>query len=137
MPRSPRATITQSAALQDLLGALDRLGLLHLRDQRQPRVLAHELDVLGAAHERQRDHVDADRLAVAQQLEVLLGHRGQSHCRPGDVQALARGDRAADLDLRLDLARAGAHLLHAQAHGAVGQVEHGLRLQRVGQARAR
>ena len=49
----------------DLLRALHGLRLLDLGDQRQPRVAADELDVLGAAHERQRDQVDADRLADA------------------------------------------------------------------------
>jgi hypothetical protein len=49
----------------DLLGPLHRLRLLDLGDQRQPRVLAQERDVLGAAHERQRDEVDADLLAGA------------------------------------------------------------------------
>ena len=67
-------------------------------------------DVLGAAHEAQRDEVDADLLAGAQVLEVLLGHRREgSSSRAGDVQALARGDGAADLDLGVDLAVAGAH----------------------------
>src|SRR6202034_3641993 len=55
---------------------------------------------------------------------------------PGDVQPLARGDRAADLDLGLDLGRVRAHLPHAQSHRAVGQVDHGLRLERVGEAGA-
>ena len=94
----------------DLLGALHRLGLLHLGDQRQAGVLADIFDVLGGLHERQRDHVDADRLAVAQQVQVLLGHRRQRRDGPGDVQALARGDRAADLDLEVDLVVARAHV---------------------------
>ena len=92
----------------DLLGALDRLRLLDLRDQRQARVAADELDVLGAAHERQRDEVDADPLADGEVLEVLLRDGGQRRGLAGDVEALARGDRAADLDDRVDLARLAA-----------------------------
>jgi hypothetical protein len=115
MPRSPRATITQSAAL-------DGLRLLDLRDQRQARVLAHERDVLRAAHERQRDEVDADLLAVGEVAEVLGRHRGQLVQRPRDVEPLARGDRPADLDLGIDLGIAPADLLHAQADGTVGEV---------------
>ena len=77
IPRSPRATITQSDDVQDLLAALHRRGLLDLGDQRAARVAAHLGDVLGTAHERQRHHVHADRLAEAQQLQVALGHGGQ------------------------------------------------------------
>ena len=65
MPRSPRATITQSAARTISSARCDRLRLLDLGDQRQPRVLAQRGDVLGAADERQRDEVDADLLARA------------------------------------------------------------------------
>ena len=83
---------------------LHGLGLLHLRDQRQARVLAHGFHVIGRLHERQRHHVHADRLAVAEHVQVLLGHRRQRRDGTGDVQALARGDRAAHLDLDVDLA---------------------------------
>ena len=89
----------------DLLHAVDGLRLLDLRDERQARVLAHELDVLRAAHERQRDEVDADLLAGREVREVLLGDRRDLLERAGDVEALARGDRAADLDLGVDLER--------------------------------
>ena len=120
--------------LQDLLGALHRLRLLHLRDQRQARVLAHELDVLGRLHERQRHHVHADRLAVAQQLEILLGHRRQGGDRAGDVQPLARGHGAPHLHLDVDLVLAGAHRHDAQPHRAVGEVQDRVGLHGVGQA---
>ncbi len=93
-----------------VLGVFDRLGLLHLRDQRQARVLAHGFHVGGYAHERQRHHVHADRFAVAQQLEVLLGHGGQRVGGPGNVEPLARGNGAAHLDLGVDLACLGAHI---------------------------
>ena len=94
-------------------------------------------DVLGPAHEAQRDEVDADLLAGAQVLEVLLGHGGQVVERAGDVQALARGDGAADLDLGVDLAVAGAHGGRAQADRAVGEVEDLAGVDGVRRARAR
>ena len=94
---------------------------------------ADELDVLGAAHERQRDEVDADLLAGAQVLEVLLRHGGQRRGLAGDVEPLARGDRAADLDDGVDLARLGARGRHAQAHGAVGEVHDLVRPDGVGE----
>ena len=56
-------------------------------------------------------------------LEVLLGDRRQRRRLARDVQALARGDRAADLDLGVDLAVARPRAGHAQADGAVGQVD--------------
>ena len=60
---------------------------------------------------------------VAQVVEVLLGHGRQRGGLAGDVQALARGDGAADLDLRVDLAVAGAGGVDPQPHGAVGEVD--------------
>jgi hypothetical protein len=50
------------------------------------------------------------------------------------VEALARGDRPADLDQRLDLALAAAHLVHTQADGAVGEVDDIVRIDALGQA---
>ena len=92
----------------DLLGASTACGFSILAISGSRVCSRTVLDVLGRAHERQRDQVDADRLAEAQHVEVLLGHRLQAAGRAGDVQALARGDRAADLDRRLDLAVADA-----------------------------
>ena len=109
MPRSPRATITQSAARTISSARCDGLRLLDLRDQRQPRVLADDVDVLGAPHERQRDEVDADLLAGrAGGSRSSSGTDGQRGGLARDVEALARGDRAADLDDRVDLAVAAA-----------------------------
>ena len=96
-------------------------------------MLAHRLDVLGAAHERERDEVDAGGLAVTEQLQVLLGKRGQRARRPWNVEPLARGDGAAGLHLQLDLPARGAHLHDAQAHGAVGEVQGGVLLDGVGE----
>ena len=106
----------------DLVHAVDGLRLLDLRDERQARVLADELDVLRAAHERQRDEVDADLLARGEVLEVLLRDGRDLLERAGDVEALARRDRAAHLDLGVDLEARRPHRLDAQADGAVGEV---------------
>ena len=81
-------------------------------------------DVLRAAHEataprgRRRSAGPARRWR-----EVLLRDGGQLVGRARDVEALARGDGAADLDLGVDLAVAGADRRGAQADGAVGEVE--------------
>ena len=107
----------------DLLGVVDSLRLLDLGHQGQPRVAPDGLDILGAAHEGQRHDVDADRLAEAEHVQVLLGHRHQAARVAGDVQALARGDRAADLDDGVDLALAAADLLDAEADRAVGEID--------------
>ena len=115
----------------DVLGAIDGLGLLDLGDQRQARVAAHLLDVLGGAHEGQGDHVDADRFPEVEHLEVVGRHRVETARGPGDVEALTRGHRAADLDQRVDLV--AAHRLHAQADLAVGQVDDVIGVHRTGQ----
>ena len=60
--------------VDDLLGGVDGLGLLDLGDQGQPGVAADAGHVLGRAHERQRYEIDADRLAEAEHVEVLLGY---------------------------------------------------------------
>ena len=104
MPRSPRATITQSAARTISSARCTACGFSILAISGSRVCLRRNVDVLGAAHERQRDEVDADLLAGPHVLEVLLGHRRQRRRLAGDVQALARGDRAADLDLGVDLA---------------------------------
>ena len=63
-PRSPRATMKRVEGVDDLVEVLHGLRLLDLGDDRDPAALlvhdlVHELDVLGAADEGQRDHVDA------------------------------------------------------------------------------
>ena len=76
MPRSPRATITQSAArtISSARSTACGFSILAISGSACARGRS---DVLGAAHEPQRDEVDADLLAGAQVLEVLLGHRRQ------------------------------------------------------------
>ena len=115
--------------LDDLLGALDRLRLLDLGDQRQARVLAHARDVLGAAHERERDEVDADRLAEASMLEVLLGHaRAGCAISPGMFRPW-REATAPPISTSASISPSPARDLDdAQAHRAVGEVEDVARL---------
>ena len=110
MPRSPRATITQSAARTISSARSTACGFSILAISGSRVCSRTRLDVLGAAHERQRDEVDADLLAGAQVLEVLLGHGRQRGGLARDVEALARGDGAADLDHGVDLAVAGARV---------------------------
>ena len=84
MPRSPRATITQSAARTISSARSTACGFSILAISGSRVCSRTNVDVLGAAHERQRDEVDADLLAGAQVLEVLLGHGGQRRrSRPG------------------------------------------------------
>src|ERR1700760_3256316 len=99
IPRSPRATITVSAARMIASASWTAWGFSVLAtSEREARVAADRLDVLGRADERQRHDVDPDRFAEAQHVEVLLGHRRQPARGPRDVQTLTGGDRAADLD---------------------------------------
>ncbi len=59
----------------------------------------------------------------AQVFEVLLGHRRKFVGRARDVEPLARGDYAAELDLAVELPGVGPGLEDAQAHRAVGEVD--------------
>ena len=68
--------------------------------------------------------------------EVLLGHRRQLLGAAGDVEALARRDDPAELDVAVELAVAGAHVGHAQAHRPVGEVDRLAGLERRRRARA-
>ena len=65
--------------VDDRLEVVDRLRLLDLGEHRAAdALLVHdrvdELDVVGRAHERQRDQVDAEPQREAQVLGVLVGH---------------------------------------------------------------
>jgi len=118
-PRSPARDHHAVGGAHDLLGPLDRLRLLDLRDQRQSRPRAHHLNVLRPPHERQGDHVHADLLAEGQHVQVALGHGGEVVQLAGHVDALTRRDGAARLDDRVELAV--AHSADRQPHRAVGQ----------------
>ena len=105
MPRSPRAIITQSLTRRISSALLDRLGLLDLRDQRDARVLAHERHVLRrGARSSARPGRRRSRCRPAGAPGPPRGRRAAVDARAGDVQALPRRDRAADLDLGVDLA---------------------------------
>ena len=89
-----------SKASDDRLEVVDGLRLLQLGDHRQPRArLVHDLvdlvDVGRAAHERQRDDVDAQAEGELEVRAVLLRHRRHRHVHPGQRQALVVADRAA------------------------------------------
>ena len=96
-PRSPRATMIAVERVDDRLQALDRLGLLDLRDHRDGDAdLVHDavdqLDVLGRADERQRDEVDAEPQREPQVLGVLVGQRRHADRDAGQRQALVVAD---------------------------------------------
>ncbi len=111
--------------VDDLLAVGRRLRLLDLGDQGHVRaaggeVLAHRVEVLAAAHEREREVVQVHLEACVDQRDVLRAHGRQRHRHVGQVEALPRRHAAADLDVRDHV---GAdHLEHAQPHRAVGEV---------------
>ena len=84
-------------------------------------VLAHRVQILAPAYEREGEEIDPHLEAGVDQLDVLLAHRGQRHGHVRKVDPLPRGHAAADLDLGHDLAVATSH---PQPDRAVGQVEH-------------
>ena len=98
-PRSPRATIRPSNACDDGLECRHGLGLLDLGDHRQPRAeLVHDrvrlADVVGRAHERERDQVHAQPHREAQVVAVLLAQLGALTRTPGRLMPLVVRDRA-------------------------------------------
>ena len=109
MPRSPRATIRQSEArtMSSMRSTACGFSILAISGSRV--CWRSAVDLLGAPHEAQRDQVDADPLARPQVGEVLLGDGGEVGDLAGEVEALAGGDGAADLDQGVELAarRAG------------------------------
>ena len=138
MPRSPRATITQSAALRISSARSTACGFSILAISGS-RVCSRTCST--SSGRRTNDSatmstpIDSPWRSSSRSSS---GTAGSDVDRAGDVQALARGDRAADLDLGFDLARAAARtVVDAQPHRAVGEVEHVARLERVGEARPR
>ena len=86
---------------------VDGLRLLDLGDDRDLAALlghdlVHAVDVVGVAHERERDEVGAELEAPAQVGLVLLGERGNVDRDAGQVDALVVRDRAGDDDLGRD-----------------------------------
>jgi len=67
-----------------------------------PDKLAGELDVLAALHERQGHPIDAEAQCVVEIGLVLVGERADRQHGVGQADALAAGQRAADLDGCLD-----------------------------------
>jgi hypothetical protein len=84
----------------DGLEVVDRLGLLQLGDHRQPGALrvhdlVDEVDVGGAAHERERDHVDPQVEGELEVGHVLVRQRGHRHVHARQRDALVVADRPA------------------------------------------
>ena len=107
-PRSPAGDHERVEGLDDLVEVVDGLRLLDLGDDREHDALLahHAADVLGvggAAHEAQRDVVDAELERPAQVLDVLLGQRRHRDRDAGQVDALVVADLAGDHDPRRDV----------------------------------
>ena len=123
MPRSPRATITQSAARTISSARCDGLRLLDLGDQRQPRVLAQERDVLGAAHEatapRGRRRSPRRSRTCSRSSS---GTDGSAAASPGMLRPWREATAPPTSTSASISPSPGARGRHAQAHGAVGQV---------------
>ena len=109
----------------DLIGVRGRLRLLDLGDDRDvaaavAQALVHRVDVLAAAHEGEGQQVHAHVHAGVDQPQVLLAHRRQGGGDVGQVEALARGQRAADLHRGDHLPT--AHLVDAQANCTIREI---------------
>ena len=92
-PRSPRATITPSAASRICGQVVDRLALLDLGDDGHGAAQGLDeglrlLHVLRLPHERQGDVVDLVLHAESQVAAVLLGEGGGGEAHPGQIHAL-------------------------------------------------
>ena len=106
-PRSPRATISASADIDDFGQAFDGLGFLDLGHHRG--AAAHELlgldDVFGPLHERQRDPVDARDERGFEVSAILRRHRRDRQIGVGQADALAVGNAPADRNAGDDAVR--------------------------------
>ena len=84
----------------DLLDLGDEASLRAVRLEAGPELV----EVGGRAHEREGDEVGVELGGEREVVDVLVGDRGQLGPRPGDVDALARGQRAGGAHARDDLA---------------------------------
>jgi hypothetical protein len=92
IPRSPRATIAQSAArtISSIRWTACGVSILAIGGS---RVWARTAVMSSARRTKgQRDEVDADLRAEAQVLGVHLGHRGAGGGAAGDIEPLVGGD---------------------------------------------
>src|SRR5690606_34618451 len=99
-------------SLDDVLKPLHRPRFFDLGDEGDVHAdLVHDpVDVFrvgGAAHKRERHHVDALLQGPAQVPFVFFGQRGDRNRHPGQVEPFVVGYRAADDDAGVDI-RAGA-----------------------------
>ena len=116
MPRSPRATMTQSAArmISSARSTACGFSIFAMSGRR----VCSRTNAMSSG-ERTNDSATMSTpifSPTARCARSSSGTAGQLVERAGDVQALARGDRAADLDLGLDLERRRAHV-RARAAG--------------------
>ena len=107
-PRSPRATITPSAASITPGEVVQRLRLLDLRDQRRLRAQPlqrrpRQPDIVRAADEGDGDIVHAERDAEGEVGEVLLRQRGRGDIDAGEIDPFVLAEQAAMDDRRHDI----------------------------------
>ena len=112
------------ARVDDRLEALDRFGLLDLRDERHPPAeglheLAHDDQVVGRAHKRQRHVIHAELQPELEVAAVLVDQRWHRQVRRREVDALARRDLPADDDLAGDIGAIDRR--DAELEAAVGE----------------
>ena len=121
-PRSPRATITPSASVQnrvDVIPGLRLLDLGHDGDRPAAQAVAQLPHVARRAHERERYQVDSGVQAELQVRQILLGERGNAHLHARQIDALVVADRASVDHFRAH--RDAVAFQSAQFDGAIRQ----------------
>jgi hypothetical protein len=106
----------------DLVQFRERLRLLDLRDDERRRVarvqeLPQSPQVVGRAHERERDEVHVEVESKLEVAQVLLGEGGNGNGHPREVDPLVGLHRPADE--HAGAGSAAVHLLDPQPHAPV------------------
>ena len=110
MPRSPRATMippSVASTISSARSAACGFSIFAIRGISEPSSSSRSLTgprSVGAAHEGDREQVDALAGREVDPAEVGPGDRRQARVAAGQVHALVGGELAADLDLGADLA---------------------------------
>ena len=107
-PRSPRATMMPSKAstISSSWSTASGFSIFAITGRRMPTRVhhpVHQLDVLGVAHERQRDVVDAQAQRELEVVGVLVRHGRHADRDAGQRQALVVADLAAFGDVADDV----------------------------------
>ena len=134
MPRSPRATITQSAARTISSARVTACGFSIFATSGS-RVCLRSSTISSARRTKLSATMSTPiRSPVRTCSRSSSGTAGSAAVSPGMFRPWREDDRAADLDHRVDLALLGADRVDPQADGAVGEVHDLVALDRRGQA---